>query len=163
VALYVVELTLVGGFDSFRAHQLFQALTDRFRTAVQAAVAEFVDGQIHAVLLSTRELKMRNDSRLRAHGMAKRVVENLLRGRAGSFSTESAYLGYCCAQIADYVATDDFSIKESVPSQFVDLRSPLALLERSQWQFFENAQWTQAIVPFRFSRGDRQYLLLGER
>ena len=91
------------------------------------------------------------------------TIENLLRVRAGSFSTESAYLGFCCAQIADYVATDDFSIKESVPSQFVDLRSPLALLERSQRQFLESAQWTQAIVPFRFSRGDRQYLLLGER
>lgn len=90
-------------------------------------------------------------------------IEALLRGESGSASTESAYLDFSCAQIARYVATDDFFINDSIPSQLADVRVPMALLERSQWQSFGSDPWAQVIVPFRLSRGDTRLLLLGER
>jgi len=90
-------------------------------------------------------------------------IEGLLRGESGSAASESGYMDFACAQIARYVATDDFSIKDSIPSQFADLHSPLPLLERSLWQSFESDPWAQVIVPFRFSRGDTLFLFLGVR
>lgn len=90
-------------------------------------------------------------------------IEGSLRGESGPASSESGYLDFACAQIAGYVATDEFSVKDSVPSQFPDLRFPVPILERAQWQSFESSPWAQVIVPFRFSRGDALFLFLGVR
>jgi len=90
-------------------------------------------------------------------------IEGLLRGESRSAVGECSYVDFACTQIARYVVTDDFSIKDSVPSQLAGMRAPLPLLERSQWQSFEAAPWAQVIVPFRFSRGDAVFLFLGVR
>jgi hypothetical protein len=90
-------------------------------------------------------------------------VQGLLRAESRSAVSESRYLDFACAQIARYVSADDFSLKDSVPPQFAELRFPLPLLERAQWQLLDSAPWAQVIVPIRFSRGDALFLLLGAR
>ena len=90
-------------------------------------------------------------------------IEALLRRESNSALSESGYLDLACAQIARFVATDDFSLIESLPSQFAELRFPLPLLERAQWQSFGSAPWAQVIVPLRFCRGDALFLFLGAR
>jgi two-component system, LytTR family, sensor kinase len=90
-------------------------------------------------------------------------VQGLLRAESRSAVSESRYLDFACAQIARYVSADDFSLKDSVPPQFAELRFPLPLLERAQWQLFDSAPWAQVIVPIRFSRGDALFLFLGAR
>ena len=73
-------------------------------------------------------------------------IEGLLRGESRSAVGECSYVDFACTQIARYVVTDDFSIKDSVPSQLAGMRAPLPLLERSQWQSFEAAPWAQPSV-----------------
>jgi two-component system, LytTR family, sensor kinase len=157
---FLASVTVGGAtFLAWRLHAFAHVAWDPFVTAIAFVMMcllligfEYARGRVQGLV--TRIVFKRPDIE---------SIESLLRGESGSAASESGYLDFACAQIARYVATDDFSIKDSIPSHFAGLRFPLPLLERSQRQSFESYPWAQVIVPLQFSRGDAVFLFLGIR
>jgi len=157
---FLASVTVGGAtFLAWRLHAFAHVAWDPFVTAIAFVMMcllligfEYARGRVQGLV--TRIVFKRPDIE---------SIESLLRGESGSAASESGYLDFACAQMARYVATDDFSIEDSIPSLFAGLRFPLPLLERSQRQSFESYPWAQVIVPLQFSRGDAEFLFLGVR
>lgn len=74
--------------------------------------------------------------------------------------SENDYLGQAAEVIASFVRARRFELSEQNPRADGELLAPRAVLERPGWNL---PHWAHAVVPFRFSRGDSRYLLLGPR
>ncbi len=77
-----------------------------------------------------------------------------------STQTESQYLAYAAEAIARFMRAARFHLSEDNPLEEGRLTTPAAVMEPSNWRV---GAWAEAVVPFRFSRGDARYLLLGQR
>jgi two-component system LytT family sensor kinase len=90
-------------------------------------------------------------------------VEDALRELqqlARASHTDAEHVRYAAEIIAKFVRAARFDLSEEAPLDDRNLASPLAVTEAKNWKL---PSWVHAVVPWRFSRGDARYLLLGPR
>ena len=82
-----------------------------------------------------------------------------LQQLARATHSESEYLRHSAEIIARLLRASRFELTEEPPTER-DLLAPAAVIDAANWKV---PAWVEAVVPFRFSRGDAKYLLLGPR
>ena len=83
-----------------------------------------------------------------------------LQHLARATNTEAEYLRNAAEVIARFLHTSRFKLSGEDQTSHAELAVPVAIFDPENWQ---GPKWVQAVVPFRFSRGDARYLLLGPR
>ena len=113
--------------------------------------------------------------RARAQQWITRVVfgranlENTLlaiRAQAAVTHSEQEFLQKCASVVAEFTGAELFNLNDSEPqrkNRQIDPLVPQLVSERSRWQLPSCAQWGEAIVPLRFSKGDLHQIILGRR
>jgi two-component system, LytTR family, sensor kinase len=87
------------------------------------------------------------------------AIQELRRGALSS-GTEQDYLAYAAEVVAGFMHAARFELIAEDPHLGGALSAPAAIIEPAQWGA---PAWVQAVAPWRFSRGDASYLLLGQR
>jgi two-component system, LytTR family, sensor kinase len=120
---------------------------------------------VAACLLLTIFVYVRNQMQrwvTRVIFLRSNVEESLseLRDLGRTASQEAEYLDHAAAMIAGFFGAARFSLIERSSSELNDISAPLAVVDPASRKL---PPWVQTVVPLRFSRGDRRYLLLGSR
>jgi two-component system LytT family sensor kinase len=93
-----------------------------------------------------------------------REIQRMLAA-PGRFTTERETLDQSAKAIAEFAAAERYQLRrvESLATDTGELLLPQPVTSIGQWGLTSEERWVEAIVPFRFSRGDAALLLLGRR